>query len=173
MTHDDRSDEQLVRAFHGGDALAFSSLMQRHQDAIYRICSSWLFDRQRAEDAAQEVFLRAYRQLPRFRFRAEPFTWLYRTTRLVCYEFNRQVEHAALEAEHEAHDNLQEKRRDALEELTMAMKQLPARQREVITLRYLEERSVKETARLMGCRVGTVKALTHKARATLAQWRNL
>ncbi len=167
MRDDERTDEQLLRAFHAGDSLAFSALVRRHQDAVFRLCQRWLFQTEQAEDAAQEVFTRAFGALPRFRFRAKPFTWLYRTTRLVCHEFNRERQHAALPESEAGRQDRSADTQDALEQLSQALQKLPARQREVMTLRFLEEFSVAETADLMGCRQGTVKALTFKARERL------
>lgn len=168
MNYDETSDQQLLRAFHAGDILAFSALVRRHQDAIYRLCHSWLFDTQRSEDASQEVFLRAFARLPRFRFRSAPYTWLYRTARLVCHEFNRERRHETTSPDDHAGPASDPATKDrALIQLLDEVRKLPQRQREVITLRVFENLSVRETAKLMGCREGTVKALVFKAKATL------
>ncbi len=169
MAWSDATDSELVRQFQRGDALAFDALVRRYQDRIFRLASLWLYDASRADDAAQEVFLRAYQSLPRFRFRAQPFTWLYRTARLVCFEMNRQRKHDPLPAEGletSVPGNAGE-HEIALAEVRTLIAELPERQREVIVLRLFEDCSVKETAAAMGCREGTVKALLYKARAAL------
>ncbi|MEE8306468.1 MAG: sigma factor, partial [Gammaproteobacteria bacterium] len=84
------SDAELVRRFQHGDLAAFEALVQRFQDRVYRLALVWLYDPQYAQDASQEVFLRALKGLKGFRFRSAPFTWLYRATRNVCQEFNRK-----------------------------------------------------------------------------------
>lgn len=84
------TDEQLVRRFHRGDHAAFETLTLRHQDRIFRLASIYLHLPQEAEDAAQEVFLRAFKGLGHFRFSAQPLTWLYRALRNVCHEHNRR-----------------------------------------------------------------------------------
>ncbi|MEL7187248.1 MAG: sigma-70 family RNA polymerase sigma factor [Pseudomonadota bacterium] len=166
MPLEDATDADLVREFKAGNAAAFDAIVLRFQDRIYRLASIWLYDRQNAGDAAQEVFLRAYKGLRRFRFRAAPFSWLYRCTRNVCNEFNRQRRGDALDDEpaddgnrpHQAHED-----DSAARQVRELVQVLPGRQREVVVLRIFEELSVAETAAAMGCREGTVKALLHKA----------
>ncbi|MEM8983453.1 MAG: RNA polymerase sigma factor [Pseudomonadota bacterium] len=174
MANDDATDSDLVRAFQRGDALAFDQLVHRHQDRLYRLARVWLYDSSRAADATQEVFLRAFRGLPRFRFRAQPFTWLYRTQRLVCLEMNRQRRDEPLPDNWATTAGDDDRRADAelaLDEVRQLISELPERQREVVVLRLFEDCSVRETAKLMGCREGTVKALLNKARQALSgQW---
>ena len=170
MTVDERSDAELVRQFNAGDTQAFEALVRRHQDRIFRLTAVWLDDRQHAADAAQEVFLRAFRGLGRFRFGAEPFTWLYRTARNVCREINRKRQPTHLDeepADGDKQPDQQLSEYDSARRVRELVAGLPSRQREVVLLRIFEELSVNETAALMGCRTGTVKALLHKAKQHL------
>ncbi len=164
------SDVELVQRFRSGDPEAFETLVRRHQHRLYRLASVWLRDPRQAEDAVQEIFLRAWRGLAGFRFRAAPFTWLYRTARHVCGEYNRGRRAESLEAEPADPADGPERRADD-DEAARRVRQLVAvlapRQREVVMLRIFEELTVAETARAMGCRQGTVKALLHKAIARL------
>ena len=89
MSLDGASDAELVRQFKSGDAAAYDAIVRRFQDRVFRLACVWLYDDQSAQDAAQEVFVRGFKGLRSFRFRSTPFTWLYRTTRNVCNEFNR------------------------------------------------------------------------------------
>ena len=84
------TDDDLVRRFQRGDEVAFSVFVGRHQDRLYRLARLWLADAQDAQDVVQEVLMRSYTGLKRFAFRAQPTTWLVRTTRNVCHEFNRR-----------------------------------------------------------------------------------
>lgn len=166
MTVDEHSDNELVRQFKSGDSRAFDAIVERFQDRVYRLACVWLYDPQNAADATQEVFVRSYTGLRRFHFRSEPFTWLYRTTRNVCSEFNR-VRHGE-PLEHEPADAGDAPEREVSDferarRVRQLVARLPARQQEVVMLRIFEDLSVGETARLMRCREGTVKALLHKA----------
>ncbi len=166
MSLDEKSDEELVRLFKSGDATAFDAIVRRFQDRIYRLASVWLYDPQLAADATQEVFLRGHKGLRSFRFRARPFTWLFRTTRYVCNEFNRQRKTEALDQEPGDTSSVPERQVAEVETAVRIRKLvagLPERQREVVMLRIFEDMSVRETAAAMNCREGTVKALLHKA----------
>ncbi len=162
------SDEQLVRRFQRGDMSAFELLVERHQDRIFRLASAWLYAPDAAADAAQDVFLRAYTGLPRFRFRAAPFTWLYRTLRNVCREYNRRAQTRPLPLEDRDIVVADEapRRTAADQRLARTLERiaaLPERQREVVLLRIFEDMSVEDTARTLGCRPGTVKAQLSRA----------
>lgn len=162
----EKSDVELVREFKAGSASAFDAIIRRFQDRIYRLACVWLYDPQHADDAIQEVFLRAHKGLRRFHFRAAPFTWLYRTTRYVCNEFNRRRKTEPLDDEPiDSSDSpdRQVTKIDAATRVRELVAELPERQREVVIFRIFEELSVRETASAMGCREGTVKALLHKA----------
>lgn len=161
------SDAILLKRFRDGDRDAFERFLRRHQDRVFRLATVWLRDASRAEDATQEAFLRALRGVAAFRFRAAPFTWLYRTLRNVCHEFNRERPHEAFdEFAVPGRPDDAAARIDALRAaraLRQLVADLPERQREVVVLRVFESCSVAETAAAMGCREGTVKALLHKA----------
>jgi len=166
MTLAEKSDVELVREFKAGSASAFDAIVGRFQDRVYRLACVWLYDRQYADDATQEVFLRAHKGLRRFQFRAAPFTWLYRTTRYVCNEFNRRRKTEPLDDEPaDSSDNPDRHvtEHDTATRVRRLVAGLPKRQREVVLLRIFEELSVADTANAMGCREGTVKALLHKA----------
>lgn len=162
------SDEQLVRAFQRGDKGAFEVFVKRHQDRVFRLAGLWLHDSSQAGDVLQETLLRSYTGLGRYRFRAQPATWLMRVCRNVCREFNRRRRFDALDTDSPAFSfapdyggGLDDDRE--LEKLRSAVRSLPERQQQVVGLRVLEELSVEETAQVMGCRPGTVKAHLHKA----------
>jgi len=166
MNREDLSDAELVKHFKSGDASAFDAIVQRFQDRVFRLASIWLYDEQGAADVTQEVFVRSYKGLRRFRFRSTPFTWLYRVTRNVCNEFNRARRPEALVDEPLDTSSMPDRQVASLDSACRVrelVEKLPERQREVVVLRIFEDLSVKETASAMGCREGTVKALLHKA----------
>ncbi len=170
MTMDDASDAELVKRFKSGDIHAFDAIVQRFQDRVFRLASVWLHDEQSAADVTQEVFVRGFKGLRKFRFRSEPFTWLYRVTRNVCREFNRTQRGEALVDEPPDTSSVPEGQvasLDSARRVRDLVAKLPPRQREVVMLRIFEDLSVRETAGAMGCREGTVKALLHKATKAL------
>ena len=164
-----KSDKELIKQFLAGDEGAFDIFVRRHQDRIYRLACARLYSSHDAVDVAQEVFLRAYKGLRRFRFHAEPFTWLYRTLENVCNEYNRRTVRDRELSRHLddfAEPNISTQ--DGTEQLHMqqvrkVIEQLPKRQQDVVLLRIFEGMSVEETAVTLKCRQGTVKAHLHKA----------
>ena len=142
MSWDEASDVELVRQFKSGDANAFDAIVRRFQDRVYRLACVYLYDEQLAADAAQEVFVRSYKGLRHFRFRAAPFTWLYRATRNVCHEYNRARQHEALLDEPPDMSMAPEQQvtgADVARQVRALVAKLPVRQREVVLLRLFEE----------------------------------
>ncbi|MDZ7371544.1 MAG: sigma-70 family RNA polymerase sigma factor, partial [candidate division KSB1 bacterium] len=72
------TDEELVQAAKNGNYAGFDALVRKYQDKIFGLCLHFLNDRNDADDAAQEVFIKAYRNLSRFKVKSQFSTWLYR-----------------------------------------------------------------------------------------------
>lgn len=167
-------DRQLVKRFQKGDMLAFSQFIQCYQDRLYRIALVKLHVKSQADDAVQEAFLRALKGLSHFRFGAKPFTWLYRTLHNVCLELNRK--HSCNlgneEGRQESVDvnssiETELDNRGKAQRVKALVNLLPEKQKEVVLLRIFEELSVRQTAEILGCREGTVKANLFKAMVNL------
>ena len=71
-------DIELIRRFEDGSRSAFEELVRKYQDRIFNVCCYMLHDRDNAQDAAQEVFLKAYSRLKDFRRDCALYSWLYR-----------------------------------------------------------------------------------------------
>ena len=171
----EKSDAQLLREFRQGDIDAFATLVRRHQDAIYRLALRNLGDPELAREAAQEVFLRAWQKLRRWRFgRGKLFTWLYRTLINICREFRKKrgrqqtithhgVAPLGLTEEFKNAESGHLQKHD-LEKLVGA---LPRRQQEIIVLHIYEDLTLKDVATVLGIPLGTVKSNYHKALVNL------
>jgi RNA polymerase sigma-70 factor (ECF subfamily) len=149
----------------------WEALFGRHKDRVYRLGVKMLGDRAMAEDLVQEVFARLYQGRGRWAPKAPFPAFLCRLTMNTIREFSRQKgrrgrpldEAAAVEAR-EA-----DAPRSPVSGLQEALGALPERQREVLVLRFYEGCSVRETARVLGCREGTVKAHLHRAMTVLRE----
>ncbi len=83
----ERSTEvDLIRAAQGGDARAFEQLVRSYDQAVLRMALNLLHSEEDARDVYQEVFLRVYRNLPKFRFDCAFSTWLYRIVSNLCLD---------------------------------------------------------------------------------------
>src|SRR5471032_3365542 len=88
----DETERSLIAKFQEGDPAAFGTLLEAHQNRVIHMGLQILRNEESALDVAQEVFLRAYEELPRWRGEARFSTWLYRTALNVCYERIRAEE---------------------------------------------------------------------------------
>ena len=84
------ADPDLVTRAAGGDLTAFQTLVERHRSMVYRIAYQFAGNHYDAEDIAQEVFLKVYRSLDRFRQDAQLTSWLYRIVMNACIDHRRR-----------------------------------------------------------------------------------
>ena len=79
-------DFTLIRLIQAGDHQAFESLIRRYQRQVANLIYLTMGNRDDVDDIAQEVFIRVYRSLPKFKFDASFFSWLYRITMNLCID---------------------------------------------------------------------------------------
>jgi RNA polymerase sigma-70 factor (ECF subfamily) len=166
-------DATDVRRVLGGDVQAFADIVHRWQGPLVNMAWRYCRDRGRAEEMAQEAFLRAWRGLGQWRQEASFSTWLFALAANVFRsELKRfptvtvPLEDAAEPAEPAAHHNAlaERERQEALQRAVLA---LPQRYREPVVLFYFHELDVGAAARTMGLPEGTFKARLSRARALL------
>ena len=168
-------DEQLVAATLSGDDQAFAELTLRHKSRVFGIASHFARDAAELEDICQDVFIQAYFKLRQYR-RDSPFEhWVVRITTHKCYDYLRKRRRAGVVISTDAllESGIEPSAPEAdaahpdLERLHAAMAQLSPKERLVLTLLELEERSVQEIARLTGWSESNVKVRAFRARAAL------
>jgi RNA polymerase sigma-70 factor (ECF subfamily) len=167
---DDRRDAAMVLA---GDTRAFEGIVRRWQGQLINLAYRFCHDRGRAEEMAQEAFLRAFRNLASWRHEAAFSTWLFAlATNLYCTQLRRLPPNSLpFEDVHEpanpgAPDGGLERRNQSAE-VRKAVQNLPAKYREVLTLYYFHEMDVPSAARSLGLPEGTVKAHLFRGRSLL------
>ena len=169
---DDPDAVTLARARRGHRA-ARAELIRSLQDVWYRNCLSMLGDPDSAREATQETALRFLQALPTFRGESRLKTWSLGIAINVCRESRRNTRHQPTASGPVDHtptgpDNrLIEAERSR--RLWQRVADLPPRQREAVVLRYLEGLSIDQTAQVMGCAAGTVKATLSQALNNLRQ----
>jgi RNA polymerase sigma-70 factor (ECF subfamily) len=186
----DMEDREWVRIFQSGREEGFNRLVLKHKDRIYGLCLRLLTDRDDAEDAAQESFVKVYRALADFRMEAKFSTWLYRIAvntcknRMASRSFRDSRDHKDLEAAEYSGDFTREMARSASllppdqvleakgkrERIESAIARLPEEQRILVVLRDVEGRSYEEIAETMGLNPGTVKSRLNRGRGQLQEW---
>lgn len=184
----DRRDRAFVERCQRGDQAAFEGLVQRYQDKVYNFVCRMIEDPDEAEDVTQEVFVKAYRSLPKFRGQASFQTWIYRIASNLCIDRHRHRERSpqvvrSLDAPLEGHDGEMEFEvpdwqynpessflsQELREEVHQALASLSEKLRLVVVMYDMQGLTYEEIAQVLRCPVGTVKSRLFNARAALRE----
>ena len=173
QSRDVGEDGRNVDLVLAGDTAAFARLVQRWQGPLINMAWRFCRDRERAEDMAQEAFLRAYRNLGQWRRDAAFSTWLFAlATNLYRSELKRipatmlSLDEIADPPDLGMHQTDLEDAQQA-EMLRRAVLALPGKYRDAVTLYYFHEESVPSAALSLGVPEGTLKVRLHRGRELL------
>lgn len=167
---EDGEESLIISAVRGG-ASAFGQLYDLYQPKIYRFILVKVGQREEAEDLTHQVFLNAWQNIKNYRSRGFPFSsWLYRIARNQVIDYYRArreavsidqvdpeyfvtpaVQHFAIEKDIE------------LEKIFQAVRRLEPVYQDVVVMRFVEDFSIKETAKAVGKSEGAVKLIQHRA----------
>lgn len=153
----------------------FERIVREYQDKIFRLSYAMLRDRAAAEETTQDVLVRVWKGLPKFRSESSLSTWIYTITRNACLTVLRQRKLRA--ASLDETEPRREAERRAVADWTSPqcpdaealLNRLPAKYRQVVALFYMQEKSYDEVARMLGLPVGTVKTYLFRARKSMAE----
>lgn len=169
------TDERLVKDAISGDDEAFTELVRRHKQKVFRLAARFVRDSEELDDICQEAFIKAYQSLRKFRGDAPFEHWITKIAVNVCYDKlrkqSRKRDHVPLDSvafsigEPQSAGNLSGG--EAWDILKKALDKMRPEERLVITLLNLEEKSVRETALLTGWSESNVKVRAHRARKEL------
>lgn len=175
-----KSDQEIIEKVLAGDKRAYAELVNRHKDRAMTLAMRMLKNREEAEEALQDAFLRAFNALGRFEWRSSFATWFYRIVYNVCStSLSKRGEdvHVSLnDTEKEMKQELrssdpgpqvQLESSDIREVVTEEINRLPATYSGVVTLFFLQEMSYEEIVNVTGLPLGTVKARLFRARLIL------
>lgn len=173
-------DGRLERAM-AGDRDAVAEIIGLHHAPVYRVCLRMMGGREDAEDAAQEVFVRMMRVLPKYDA-SRPFApWLYAIALNVCRDHLRKRKYRTtqpLEAASDRYIAVPPRAReklsaeDDLEILETGLQSLPEKERAAIVLRDIEGLTTREVAQAMGTKEETVRSQISRARVKLRAYRD-
>lgn len=165
-----QSDERLVDLVRAGSEPAFEAIVGRHRRSLLRYCAR-LLGEERAEDAVQQTFVRAFDSMRESQSELKLRPWLYRIAHNTALNAlrDRGLRHEPLE---EGLDGVERpdqalERAHGLRTVLAAVQELPQRQRDAILLRELEGRSYDEIAAALGVTGGAVRQLLNRARNNL------
>lgn len=172
-------EKQLVRLAQDGSAEAFEELVTKYQSKVFSMAMSLIRNREAADDAAQEVFLKTYLALPKFHLKSEFGTWLYRIainhikdvlrkrgrTKEVSLEDVREISVADENAMEKAEVERETEARKSL--VQQFVQGLPKKYRIILTLRDSQGLPYDEISRVLRLSPGTVDSRLHRARRML------
>ncbi|WP_405676844.1 sigma-70 family RNA polymerase sigma factor [Streptomyces sp. NBC_01511] len=174
------SEPEILRLARAGDSAAWAALYNKHHDTVSRYIAFRVRERHLAEDLTSETFLRALRRISTFTWQGRDFgAWLVTIARNIVADYYKSSRFRLEWPTSEMRDMDQtvgDCADIALDELTKAdlrlavkaaMTRLGGRQAELIQVRFLEERSIAETATVMNLTVGAVKTMTYRAAQSL------
>lgn len=175
------TDLELVQKCQQGETYAFRLLYQRYEQKVrgtlYKLCDNQLLD-----DLQQEVFLKAWKSLPKLRNGEYFSTWLYRICWNVAYDYGKARKLDRTKILNQAQESMQDLARATNHHQTgllqlhyqdivqSALQSLSWEHRAVIVLHDLEDMPQKEVAQVLSIPVGTVKSRLFKARKGLRQF---
>lgn len=173
------ADRDLVARAVRGEAQAFAGLVREHSGLVYRVALRMLGDPQ-AQDASQEVWVRAWRNINNFRGDSAFSTWLYKITMNTClnirekelrrerWELRDEIPYLPeMNGSFENHPESTTLSRERKDELLAALQRLRAEHRAAVVLRHLEELTYREISEILEVPEGTAKAWTSRGRAAL------
>lgn len=163
----------------GGDTSAFAVLVDRHKDMVFTITNRILRSREDAEEIAQDVFLKVYQSLKKFKREAKFSTWIYRIafntaiskTRIKSFEVSALdetlIENYTFD---EIIDDLEELSLDDKKKyIEIALKKIPEEDNLLLTMFYLKDQSIEEISEVSGLSISNVKVKLHRTRKKLYQ----
>ena len=176
-------ERKIIKKAAAGNADAFEQLLLKYQTPIYNLCLRMTGNPEDAADMTQEAFLKAWRSLSSFQFESSFSTWLYRLTTNTCLDYLRSQKRRPQCSLTVEDDDGEEQVLDVTDEaptpeeallsaeersqLVHALSQLEASQRQIITLRVVNDLSYAEIAEILDVKEGTVKSRLARARDNL------
>jgi RNA polymerase sigma-70 factor (ECF subfamily) len=167
-------EHELVERCRRGDEGAFEELVNTYKDLVFALIARTTADRSRAEDLAQDVFLRVHRGLPYFRGEARLSTWIYRIVANVCVQEHQRVPAvSSLEDERievrgaAAVRDRQFSDLELRDRLEKAIARLPANYQLLVAAHYLRGVQYEDLAVAMDLPLGTIKTQLYRAKRQL------
>jgi RNA polymerase sigma-70 factor (ECF subfamily) len=174
-------DLELIERYRLGDPSAFDEIFERYQRMVFNLALRLSGDAERAADLSQEIFLRVYRHVGRFKGQSSLKTWIYRVS-VNCCRSRLARRRLPIQSPADPGIDLLERVRDTgagperqaiarerLGQVMAALRELPAPYREAVVLRDVEELTYEEISEVLDVRLGTVRSRIARGRDRLRQ----
>ncbi len=172
------NDQYIINQVIEGDTKAFSILVDRYKDLVFTLAIRMLKQREEAEEVSQDVFIKVFKSLHKFKGDSKLSTWIYKVTYNTCLDAIKRHKRKHIEVNIDKYDTYDiEVIDDAFEKLADADRQkavkscveaLASEDSFILTLYYFEELSLDEIAKITVLKANNVKVKLHRARKRLA-----
>ncbi len=159
------TDLELIEAFQQGNERAFNDLVRRYQKQIFHIVLKMVRHYEEAQDVAQEVFVRAYNALPKFKRQSSFFSWLYRIALNLSINYAQRNKKHLLSSLDDYHylstdDSTTQfsESKELAKAIHKAVLKLPRRQQSVFAMRQYEHLPYKQIAEILEISIGAAKS---------------
>ena len=175
---DIRDEKYRIERIKAGDKEAFTGLVDSYKDMVYTVCLRMLHTEADAEEAAQDVFIKAYRAIGSYQAKAKFSTWLYRITYNNCISVIRKRVKMIDLVDDVPESEVDEKEMNGLERLSaeersrylkMAIESLAETDAVVVTLFYYDQLSLDEIAEVTGLSSSNIRIKLHRSRKKMYQ----
>ena len=171
-------DQQYIKKVLKGDTASFAHLVERYQSYVFTITHRVLNNREEAEEAAQDTFIKAFKRLKDYRFESKFSTWLYPIARNTAIDYKRKKTRitASIDADERFYyvEDTSSKGQFAMVQaqqravyIKRLIEQLPEQDGMLISLFYLKEQSIEEIAEILSISASNVKVKLFRLRKKL------
>lgn len=180
-----KKEIELIALCQEGDRDAFERLYRRYAKDVYAMALRMVHSEEIAEEVTQEVFISVYKDIQKFQFQSAFTTWLYRIAyRRAADQFRKNRKHKdhtisftqeetsiTIDRLKDSGDNPSENalQRERTQLIEKAISSLSPKQKTIMILRYINNLSYDEIAKILHCRIGTVKSRLNRAHKTMLE----
>jgi RNA polymerase sigma-70 factor (ECF subfamily) len=173
----------LIKRLQKGEEDAFQELVEMYQNKVYNTCLGYVKNPDDADDLAQEVFIKVFQSIGKFKGKSSLSTWIYRITINESLDFLRKIkrkkragifgklfgidDHSITEATDFDHPGIKAENKEQAKILYAAIERLPENQRTAFTLHKLEGLSYEQIAEVLDKSVSSVESLMFRAKNNL------
>ncbi|MAU16884.1 MAG: RNA polymerase [Muricauda sp.] len=171
-------EKELISEIRSGNTMAFSDFVDRYKDLVFTLSIRMLGSREEAEEVSQDIFIKIYKSLPKFKGDSKISTWIYRIAYNSCLDRIKKMKKTRIQTDlghleqiayaemDTALDRMVREERQELISRCLAM--LSAEDAGILTLFYFEEKNLQELEESTNLSVNTLKVRLFRARKKLA-----
>lgn len=166
-------DIEYIRQVRSGNIGAFTVIVDRYKDMVFNVVFRIISDRQHAEDVTQDVFIKVFQSLGKFKEHSKFSTWLYRITYNTAISATRKAKHKHMQL-HDFHEDYEGQefledsdelnKEDKLRCVEKVLQQMTAESSLLVTLYYMEDQSIADVSEITGLSQANVKIRLYRIR---------